>query len=392
MRSMTTGGSSWHPGATAALRSSTSTRPTTSWCASSRLTFPPDRPRWRPVGASWCGATSSSGPGWWCAARSSWTIRATAGSASRTATCSRGEMTREPATVAAALRRSRRPAEAVLDHAGDTGDVIVGLGNGEPATVVDALEAGQERLRDVRVHQMFPLRERRYMLGEVAGLRHVSWFLSPVVRDAFHRGGCDLVPNNFSDVPRLMRASTGCSLVLAAVSPPDRHGYFSLGCHAEYVAPMVGAVPFFVEVNQQMPRTFGENQVHVSQVLGWCEADYPLVEVPHPPPRDTDQRIAQHVAERVPDGGHRPGRGRQRAQRGAQAAERPPRPGDPHRAAGGRVRGSGRAGGGDRDPQDRPRQQDRDHLGDGQRPPVPVRGREPRRRGSGRSTTPTTRA
>ena len=211
-------------------------------------------------------------------------------------------MTREPPTVAAALRRSRRPAEAVLDHVGDTGDVIVGLGNGEPATVVDALEAGHERLRDVRVHQMFPLRERRYMLGEVAGLRHVSWFLSPVVRDAFHRGGCDLVPNNFSDVPRLMRASTGCSLVLAAVSPPDRHGYFSLGCHAEYVAPMVGAVPFFVEVNQQMPRTFGENQVHISQVLGWCEADYPLVEVPHPPPRDTDRRIAQHVAERVPDG------------------------------------------------------------------------------------------
>src|SRR5215210_7518942 len=302
MRSTTTGGSAWHPGATAALHSSTSTRPTTSWWASSRPAFPPDRPRWRPAGASWCGATSSSGPEWWCAARSSCTTRATAGSASRTAPCSRGEMTREPPTVAAALRRSRRPAEAVLDHVGDTGDVIVGLGNGEPATVVDALEAGHERLRDVRVHQMFPLRERRYMLGEVAGLRHVSWFLSPVVRDAFHRGGCDLVPNNFSDVPRLMRASTGCSLVLAAVSPPDRHGYFSLGCHAEYVAPMVGAVPFFVEVNHQMPRTFGENQVHVSQVLGWCEADYPLVEVPHPPPRDTDRRIAQHVAERVPDG------------------------------------------------------------------------------------------
>jgi hypothetical protein len=48
-------------------------------------------------------------------------------------------MTREPPTVAAALRRSRRPAEAVLDHVGDSGDVIVGLGNGEPATVVDAL-------------------------------------------------------------------------------------------------------------------------------------------------------------------------------------------------------------------------------------------------------------
>jgi acyl-CoA hydrolase len=122
------------------------------------------------------------------------------------------------------------------------------------------------------------------------------------VREAFHRGGCDLVPNNFSDVPRPMRAATACSLVLAAVSPPDRHGFFSLGCHAEYVAPLVGTAPFFVEVNHRMPRTFGENQVHVSQVVGWCEADYPLAGLPHPPPRETDRRIAQHVAERIRDG------------------------------------------------------------------------------------------
>lgn len=73
-------------------------------------------------------------------------------------------------------------------------------------------------------------------------------------REAFRKGTCDLVPNNFSDVPRLMRQSTRRSLVLVSVAPPDRHGYFSLGCHAEYVAAMIGEVPFFVEVNHQMPR------------------------------------------------------------------------------------------------------------------------------------------
>src|SRR3712207_6867783 len=83
---------------------------------------------------------------------------------------------------------------------------------------------------------MFPYRERRYMHGVFPGLRHVSWFLSPANRDAFHKDTCDLVPNNFSEVPSLMRRTTRCSLVLAAVSPPDRHGYFSLGTHADYVA------------------------------------------------------------------------------------------------------------------------------------------------------------
>ena len=204
--------------------------------------------------------------------------------------------------VAAALAAKRRPPEAVLDHVGGGDDLIVGLANGEPVTVMDALEAHADRLRDVRVHQMFPLRERPYMRGGVDGLRHVSWFLSPPIRDAFHHGGCDLVPNSFSDVPHLMRSATRCSLVLAAVSPPDAHGYFSLGCHAEYVAAMIAEVPFFVEANAQMPRTFGENQIHIGDVLGWCEADYPLTEIAAPAAREIDRRIGALVAERVPDG------------------------------------------------------------------------------------------
>src|ERR671927_496074 len=107
----------------------------------------------------------------------------------------------------------------------------------------------------------------------IPGMRHVSWFLSPANREAFHSDTCDLIPNNFSEVPTLMRRTTKCSLVLAAVSPPDRYGYFSLGTHADYVAALIGEAPFFVEVNHRMPRTYGENQVHIRQIIGWCEAD-----------------------------------------------------------------------------------------------------------------------
>ena len=207
-----------------------------------------------------------------------------------------------PPTIRAALTEKQRQPEAVLEHIGEGDDVIVGMFNSEPLTVLDALEAGAERLSDVRIHQMFPYRERRYMHGAFPGLRHVSWFLSPANREAFHKDTCDLVPNNFSEVPSLMRRTTRCSLVLTAVSPPDRHGYFSLGTHADYVAPLIGEVPFFVEVNHQMPRTYGENQVHVSQVVGWCEADYPLSELPPRPLQEADRKIAGYVAERIPNG------------------------------------------------------------------------------------------
>jgi acyl-CoA hydrolase len=199
------------------------------------------------------------------------------------------------------LEARRCTPDAILDHVPDGSDVIVGLGNAEPVRVLDTIEANADRFRALRLHQMLPLRRRRYIDGEFPGIRHVSWFLSPADREAFHAGACDLVPNNFSEVPRLMR-SLAPALVVVAVSPPDRHGYFSLGCHADYVAAFVGEVPFFVEVNPRVPRTFGENQLHVSQVVGWCENETPLVELPPHPASDLDRRIAALIAERVPDG------------------------------------------------------------------------------------------
>src|SRR5919206_1867254 len=208
----------------------------------------------------------------------------------------------KPPAIGAALAKKRRLPEAVVEHITEGDDLITGMANSEPATVLDAIETHAERLSGVRIHQMLPFRERRYMHGHFPGLRHVSWFLSPADREAFHKATCDLVPNSFSEVPSLMRHTTGCSLMLAAVSPPDRHGYFSLGTHADYAAALIGEAPFFVEVNHRMPHTFGENQVHLSQVVGWCEADYPLTELPTRPVRDADRRIAEYVAERVPDG------------------------------------------------------------------------------------------
>jgi acyl-CoA hydrolase len=193
--------------------------------------------------------------------------------------------------------------EAVLEHVSDGADVIVPLANGEPKTLLDALDAHADQLHGVRVHQMHALHDHPYLHGASGDrLRHVSYFLSPITRRAFRDGACDLVPANFSEVPMLLRRSTQASLVLAAASPLDRHGYFSLGTNADYTARFIGQAPFFLEVNPHMPRTFGENSLHVSQVVGWTEADYPLVESHPPEVTPKDELIAGFVAERVPDG------------------------------------------------------------------------------------------
>lgn len=193
-------------------------------------------------------------------------------------------------------------AEHVLDHVSGGADIIVPLSNGEPRTVVDVLDAHARERSNVRVHQMHAVHDHPYLHGTYGDhLRHVSYFLSPLTRAAFAQGGCDLVPANFSEMPLLLRRETKHSLVLAAASPPDRHGYVSLGTNADYTARFIGQAPFFIEVNPQMPRTFGENSLHLSQVVGWSEADYPLVEVPPPDTTDKDRSIAALVAERIPD-------------------------------------------------------------------------------------------
>ena len=193
--------------------------------------------------------------------------------------------------------------EAILEHVAPHSHLIVPLAAGEPVLTLDALQTAADSLTGVTVHQMHGLYDRPFLHGSHRGhLDYRSYFLSPVTRKAFLGGGCDLVPCHFSEVPALLRRLEGPKLIAAACSPMDRHGYFSLGTNADYVAPFIGHLPFFLEANAQMPRSFGRNQIHVSQTIGWIEADYPLTEVPPAVPSELDRRIADFVAERVPNG------------------------------------------------------------------------------------------
>jgi acyl-CoA hydrolase len=100
----------------------------------------------------------------------------------------------------------------------------------------------------------------------------------------------------------MLRLTARAPLALAAASLPDRHGFFSLGTNADYTASFIGKIPFFLEATSAMPRTFGRNQVHVSQVLGYTVTDRPLLEIPPPEASESDRRIAAYVAEYIRDG------------------------------------------------------------------------------------------
>ncbi len=181
-------------------------------------------------------------------------------------------------------------------------NIVIPIANGEPVALLDALEERAQYLTDVKIHQMHALRDRPYIRGEYVGhLEHVSWFLSHIVRRSYLAGKCDFTPANFSEVPQFM-ADKNPVAVIAAASPPDRHGYFSLGLGADYAAALIGRVPFILEVNPLMPRTHGANRLHINDVAAWCAASTPLIEVPPAEPGEIDRAIAASIVDRIRDG------------------------------------------------------------------------------------------
>ncbi|MEC1718220.1 acetyl-CoA hydrolase/transferase family protein [Schinkia azotoformans] len=201
------------------------------------------------------------------------------------------------------IKNKEKKSEEILSYIHDGDDIILPIANGEPQVLLDVLEANATMLKNVRIHQMHTIKERDYIWGKYSGhLDHVSYFLSHATRKAFLEGKCSLVPNNFHEVPRLLEKTTKMSIILATASPMDEHGYFSLGVSADYVAPFIGKVPFFLEVNQQMPRTFGSNEIHISQITGYVNVDYPLFEAQPAKITEADQKIAAFVAERIENG------------------------------------------------------------------------------------------
>lgn len=113
----------------------------------------------------------------------------------------------------------------------------------------------------------------------------------------------EFVPATFHQVGRLLTEQVEPHCFMATVSPMDKHGYFSLGTNADYGASVIRkADKVTVEVNPNMPRTFGECSVHISEVDAIIENDVPLAEIPNHQASSADMKIANMIAEHIHDG------------------------------------------------------------------------------------------
>ncbi|MEM0909363.1 MAG: acetyl-CoA hydrolase/transferase C-terminal domain-containing protein [Pseudomonadota bacterium] len=113
----------------------------------------------------------------------------------------------------------------------------------------------------------------------------------------------EFVPATFHQVGRLLTEQITPDVFMTTVSPMDKHGYFSLGTNADYGASVIRkAKHVVVEVNEYMPRTFGECSVHISEIDSIVENHQPLMEFIGKPVTPIDETIASTIVEYIDDG------------------------------------------------------------------------------------------
>jgi acyl-CoA hydrolase len=160
-------------------------------------------------------------------------------------------------------------------------------------------------LPSLRVAHLLILGDDPFAQEKKQGLiRHLSFFVGPADRDAVNDGRAEYVPCNLSEIPALLRGQRPkVDVALLMTSPPDRHGFLSLG--VEVMASLAAAEVaehVLVQVNPRMPRTYGNAFLHVSDVDVIVEAEDDLIELPDEAPTEDERKIAAHIAPVIPEG------------------------------------------------------------------------------------------
>jgi itaconate CoA-transferase len=201
----------------------------------------------------------------------------------------------------------RTPEEAVAAiRSGET--IVAGMSICQPPALLEAIadRARKDELSDLQFYSFLPLEHARRTVLDPAlshRIQGYSWFVGGAERGLVQTGLNYFVPSYFHQVARLCRDFMEIDTVVTTVSPPDRNGFFTFGTGNDYISVAArNCQRLIVEVNQNMPRVFGDSLLHVSEVDALVENHVPLLELPPPPSREEDEVVGPMIAEMVPEG------------------------------------------------------------------------------------------
>jgi len=197
-------------------------------------------------------------------------------------------------------------AEEALGYVNSGNRVFIHGGAATPKCLIEALQKRHSDLQDVELVSITTLGDVNFDLPEHRkSFFFNSLFVSMATRDVVNSEDGDYVPIFLSQIPQLFRKNIlPIDVALVHVSPPDVHGYCSLGTSVDIAKAAIDMAKYVIaQVNPLMPRTHGDSFVHINKInaMVWSEADLPEVDysfqVNH-----VVEKIGYHVASMVEDG------------------------------------------------------------------------------------------
>ncbi|MBO3700833.1 acetyl-CoA hydrolase/transferase family protein [Roseivirga sp. E12] len=182
--------------------------------------------------------------------------------------------------------------------------VFVHTAAATPVPLVEAMSERAPELHNVKVYHMHTEGAASYAdEAHHKSFEINSLFLGGNVRKAHQAGRVNFIPCFLSEVPIMIRSGViPVDVVLIQVSPPDKHGYCSLGISIDATKAAVEcAKTIIAQVNPRMPRTHGDGLIHVSRLTRYFEATAELPELPPHALTPEEKAIGEHVAALIDD-------------------------------------------------------------------------------------------
>ena len=187
--------------------------------------------------------------------------------------------------------------------------IFIGTACGEPQYLVQALikyvESHPRAFFDAEIFHVWTLGVAPYTQEKFKhNFRHNSFFVGDDTREHVNKGLADYTPIFLSQVPKLLRRKLiPIDVALIQVSPPDSHGFVSLGVSVDIVKAAVENARLVVaQINDQMPRIHGDTFINIKDVDFIVSHNEPLLEFEPSIPTEIAEGIGKHVARIVEDG------------------------------------------------------------------------------------------
>ncbi len=183
--------------------------------------------------------------------------------------------------------------------------VYIHPGCAEPEALVEALMARGPLVKNVEIVHILTLGRADYIAPQMEGhFRHNAMFIGGNVRQAVNEGRADYTPVFLSQIEALFESGQmPIDVALIQVSPPDAHGFCSFGVGVDTTLTAARQAKLVVaQVNDQMPRTYGDSFIHVSDIDSIVESSRPLCELKPIEITDVHRAIGKNVASLIEDG------------------------------------------------------------------------------------------